>query len=167
MNNVSGWQKRDAIWSCYSELSCVTGKTGRRAKCKDCGSEMQGLVARMKKHRQKCPGGEDQQIPDCDSDAVLTRQLQEKGQPAFFRHVTTSSDAVTDMQTSTSGSFYSRKATATINVKPETCVELLTKPSSSKVRSLASFVTKTIKSDMEILGEQIATFIYATNSLSM
>lgn len=137
-------RKRDNIWSCYIELPCLTGKAGGRARCRDCGSEMQGLVARMKKHRQKCTGGEDQQMPDCD--VALTRQLEEKGQPASFRRVTTSTDAVTYMQASTSGCFHSSNATVTINVKPEMCVELPTKPPSSKVCCLVSFVAKTTSS---------------------
>ena len=48
-------RKRDPIWNYFEELPKVLGKTGVRAKCIYCHNESQGLVARLKKHYDKCP----------------------------------------------------------------------------------------------------------------
>lgn len=162
-------RKQDPIWGCYIKLPNVTGKTGSRAKCKDCGAEMQGLVVRMKDHMHKCKGGEDdQQLPDFDSDIAAIGQQQdvEQGQSASTHaSATTSSDTMNDIQeaslSSGTGPRFAATSTGT-RVKPEIDVEKLTKP--TKVRRLDSFVTKTTRSEKEILDEQIARFIYATNS---
>ena len=55
---MSAGRKRDPIWTCFNELSVAEGKKGSRAKCKDCGAELQGLVARMKEHNRKCSSNE-------------------------------------------------------------------------------------------------------------
>lgn len=45
-------RQRDAIWEHFTEKS--TTKTGCRAICNKCKLEIQGLVARMKIHYEKC-----------------------------------------------------------------------------------------------------------------
>lgn len=52
---ASSGRKRDPIWNYFEELPKVLGKTGVRAKCIYCHTEYQGLVARLKKHYDKCP----------------------------------------------------------------------------------------------------------------
>ena len=42
-------RRHDNIWL-YFHKTKLPGKTGCRAKCKGCGKEIQGLVARMKQH---------------------------------------------------------------------------------------------------------------------
>ncbi|XP_073194236.1 geranylgeranyl pyrophosphate synthase isoform X2 [Lepidochelys kempii] len=46
--------KRDPIWEFFNEIPLPVGKTGMRAKCKQCNKEMQALVVRMKQHYEKC-----------------------------------------------------------------------------------------------------------------
>lgn len=53
---MSAGRKRDPVWICFKELSANPGKTGCRARCKDCGVELQGLVVRLKDHKLKCKG---------------------------------------------------------------------------------------------------------------
>jgi Protein of unknown function (DUF 659)/hAT family C-terminal dimerisation region len=159
-------RKQDPIWGCYIKLPNVTGKTGSRAKCKDCGAEMQGLVVRLKDHMQKCKGGaDDEQLPDFDNGIATTATGQQQGQSASTHDsATTSSDMMNDMQeASTSGGIGRIDTTSTgTRVKPEIDVQTLTRP--TKVRCLDNFVTKTTRSEKEILDEQIARFVYATNS---
>ena len=47
-------RKQDAVWLNFDRVRPTSGKSGFRAKCKDCGKEMQGLVARLKQHRGAC-----------------------------------------------------------------------------------------------------------------
>ena len=48
-------RKQDCIWL-YFEKEVQSGKTGCKAKCRECGRVMQGLVARMKAHHSECQG---------------------------------------------------------------------------------------------------------------
>jgi len=43
-------RKLDSVWL-YFDKVVDPGKTGCRAKCKECGKDMQGLVSRLKQHR--------------------------------------------------------------------------------------------------------------------
>ncbi|CAK9299166.1 unnamed protein product [Gordionus sp. m RMFG-2023] len=47
-------RKKDPIWRYYDEIKHIRDKTGTRAICKKCKHEMQGLVERLKNHKQKC-----------------------------------------------------------------------------------------------------------------
>ncbi|XP_074922891.1 protein lin-7 homolog A isoform X2 [Chelonoidis abingdonii] len=51
---MAAGHKRDPIWKYCNEVPLPVGKTGMRAKCKQCTKEMQCLVARMKQHHEKC-----------------------------------------------------------------------------------------------------------------
>lgn len=52
-------RKQDAIWHHFKKIPSNT-MTGCRAKCNNCGHELQGLVKRMKIHYNKCSGKEDE-----------------------------------------------------------------------------------------------------------
>jgi hypothetical protein len=58
-------RKGDEIWQ-YFLKKIVPGKSGSRAICKVCKHELQGLVARLKKHREKCTGVIDNTIVTVD-----------------------------------------------------------------------------------------------------
>ncbi|EMP42648.1 Vacuolar protein sorting-associated protein 8 like protein [Chelonia mydas] len=47
-------RKRDPVWEYFNEVPLPVGKTGMRAKCKQCNKEMQGLVTQMKQQHEKC-----------------------------------------------------------------------------------------------------------------
>lgn len=48
-------RKRDSVWQHFIEKSNkLKGKAGSRAVCKYCKEEIQGLVQRLKAHREKC-----------------------------------------------------------------------------------------------------------------
>lgn len=46
-------RKQDHIWM-YFDKDVEIGKSGCKAKCKECGKSMQGIVARMKQHHSEC-----------------------------------------------------------------------------------------------------------------
>ena len=46
-------RKLDPVWQ-YFHVIQKDSRKGRRAKCKKCGHEVEGQVARMKKHLFKC-----------------------------------------------------------------------------------------------------------------
>lgn len=64
---MSSGRKKDPIWYYFNEKFEV-GKKGRRAICKTCGKEMQGLVARLKSHYSIC--------------AIITKDLDDPEQPS-------------------------------------------------------------------------------------
>ena len=138
-------RKRDAIWSCFDELPAGGKKgLGCRAKCKDCGFELQGLVARMKGHRAKCAG---------------------KPEP----HEGTSSTVSESSQSTENTTAGSEQAEAMLSTSSTTDAgtEAFNHPSGSisgKKRRLDNFVTKTSKVEKEAFDAQVAKFIYATNS---
>jgi hypothetical protein len=73
---MSAGRKRDPIWNYFTELPANLGKTGCRAKCNECGVELQGLVARMKGHKMKCNGAEELQSTSLDmNDVAPTNEL--------------------------------------------------------------------------------------------
>ena len=123
------------------------GKKGCRAKCKECGFELQGLVARMKDHKAKCMGK-----PDEDS---VTYEGTADSASVIGSQKTISVGDLDDNSTlpSTSSSTTAADTTGTVSGPG----------GSAKIRCLDNFVTKTTKSE-EVLDEQSAKFIYATNS---
>ena len=58
LNCIMSGRKADPIWYHFEKLTSKTA-TGCRAKCKNCGFELQGLVQRMKKHYDKCTASND------------------------------------------------------------------------------------------------------------
>ena len=46
-------RRSDPVWSKFDKLETNSGK-GCKARCKTCKKELQGLVARMKAHLDKC-----------------------------------------------------------------------------------------------------------------
>ena len=46
-------RKSDIVWLYFNKVEKL-GVKGCRAICKDCKSEMQGIVKRMKAHKMKC-----------------------------------------------------------------------------------------------------------------
>ncbi|KAM4035029.1 uncharacterized protein ACNLHF_021730 isoform 1-T1 [Anomaloglossus baeobatrachus] len=59
-DNRTAGRKRDPVWEYFNEAPSPIGKAGMRAKCKRCNKEMQGLVARMRQHHEKCGDEYDQ-----------------------------------------------------------------------------------------------------------
>lgn len=62
-------RQRDGIWAHFTEKS--TTKTGCRAICNKCKKEIQGLVARMKIHYEKCKND----IPESRDDVEVVGKL--------------------------------------------------------------------------------------------
>ncbi|XP_029655938.1 uncharacterized protein LOC115229781 [Octopus sinensis] len=46
-------RKRDSLWA-YFDKRIIPGKTGSRARCRNCGKDIQGLVSRMRQHHLLC-----------------------------------------------------------------------------------------------------------------
>lgn len=58
-------RKRDLIWDSFEPIESEQRK-GKRAKCKKCGTTLEGQVKRMKTHMDKCDPDSDKEI---DSEA--------------------------------------------------------------------------------------------------
>jgi len=145
-------RKRDPVWSCFHQLPAGGIKgLGCRAKCKDCGTELQGLVARMKAHRAKCAGQSDEATA-----SGLSLEAAENSTVAIGPQQAVSDSDDNSAMPSTSSTIDVGTTAAT---HPGGRIDVPVKT----VR-LDNFVTKTSKSEKEVFDTQIAKFIYATNS---
>jgi len=64
-------RKRDSIWLYFEDIVKATERTGKRARCKACKLEMEGQVARLKQHVEKCCSTEkDDDVLLIDGDAT-------------------------------------------------------------------------------------------------
>ena len=141
----------------FCTATCYRKKgLGCRAKCKDCGTEMQGLVSRMKDHMTKCVGQE--QAAASAGDVAMTNIASSSSSNTVAVSSTGSQQPHLDL--AAAGPSTSSASAVAIS-KEELGLQPLPQP---KLRKLDSYVTKTTKSEKEALDEQIAKFVYATNS---
>lgn len=128
-------RKQDSVWI-YFEKSVSVGKTGCRAKCKTCGKEMQGLVARLKQHYQECSHGSTPVEDSCiNSTQTLDKSMDNLVQQARKRGASPSSDH---------------------NPSPA--------KKQKSDSSMDQFIMQTPASVKAAIDLQVARFIYATNS---
>ncbi|XP_025051378.1 uncharacterized protein LOC102368925 isoform X2 [Alligator sinensis] len=153
---LTSGRKRDSLWEYFEEIPSL-GKKGKRAKCKQCKREMQGLVARMKRHRDNCLWGENDVDEDVD---VSEEQCGSTGSHLSIRDfdwlcATTSESSVGPLSSS-----------AAIKRISDHKVSVASKrfQSSSKTTTVDGFVVRTGKCQQDPIDEKIARFIYATNS---
>lgn len=131
-------RKKDDIWIYFNEEPTFSGK-GVKAKCKNCGKVIMGIVARLKKHVEQCLSYDKKDDDD--------NQLYEK------------------IITSETG------ASTSTNVKTEV-LDIGRKPTKRKMfeiendskKNMNSYVIKTSKTQKQMLDEEVARYIYATNS---
>lgn len=76
---MSSGRKKDPIWLEFKQIT-HDNKKGSRAICKACNQEMQGLVGRLKSHREKCRG-EIESDPD-DPDVSVEQEIVDADTPS-------------------------------------------------------------------------------------
>ncbi|KAG8135065.1 hypothetical protein E2320_008134 [Naja naja] len=106
-----------------------------RAKCKHCNKEMQGLVARMRQHHEKCCDEDDQRNTCEQADLQITILL-------FYSFRVIHPDTHSH-----------------ISLSPKR-----KKKSFPPGTTIDKFVIKTSRLEKELIDEKIAQFVYATNS---
>lgn len=79
-------RKKDSVWLYFSEEATVSGK-GAKAKCKVCGKEMMGLVARMKKHKETCCKSLDDEAEDTISSLVSENKKNTENSKFFINFI--------------------------------------------------------------------------------
>lgn len=129
-------RKKDNIWIYFNEENTISGK-GVKAKCKNCGTIMMGLVARMKKHVNKCLPC-DENIVDCNPD-----HPQEK---------------------INNSSTYEKSDMIETPRPMKRKINEIQNDDAVLKKSMNAYVIKTSKTQKQILDEEIARYIYATNS---
>ena len=79
-------RKQDSVWLYYAKLA-NPGKTGCRAKCKQCGKVMQGLVTRMKQHQSICSVEEGSDLISPRKKIVKLSPQKNEPDLQYHRHV--------------------------------------------------------------------------------
>lgn len=131
-------RKKDSIWIYFSEEPTISGK-GVKAKCKNCGKVLMGIVTRLRKHVEQCLSYDKNDVDD--------NQPHEK-------IITKETDASTSMQTDV------------LEISRPTkrkMVEIENDANDSK-KNMNAYVIKTSKTQKQMLDEEVARYIYATNS---
>ncbi|XP_066983752.1 uncharacterized protein [Macrobrachium rosenbergii] len=138
--NVSG-RKSDPVWEHFNRIPSKSGK-GWRAICKQCKLELQGIVARLKSHREKC-----QQLQ--------TELSEEDLDDPESVPITSTSTPLTPK--------VPQRSVATPALQKESLTSA-TISSKRKAATLDTFVTKTTSYEKANLDEEVAKMVFATNS---
>lgn len=154
----SGGRKKDGVWDNFIQR-IQEDKKGSRAVCKECGQEMQGLVVRMKQHLSVCRSKTANQ-----GDEAAAAGVGEPEEKSNRRSMDVPSDegdadaAFNPPPDKKAKSSTSSIGTANSNTsKPK-------RNTGSAVASVSNFVIRTTNQQKDNLDEQVAKFIYATNS---
>jgi transcription termination factor NusB len=154
-------RKKDGIWQHFVEITNkFKGKTGCRAMCKLCEKEMQGLVQRLKQHREKCLQRRsmvNENSSDTDTEIVTKSPTQNSSKQS------SSVEFLEEPQPSTS------KAATELNLSFTKKRKVMPDTKSSSGNSgnkdmMASFLVRTSKDQKHEIDKQIAKAVYATNS---
>lgn len=133
---------QDSIWIFFERSKGK--KTGYKARCKKCKVEIQGIPERMRKHHRQCGSQEDDDI------SIVTEEVQQQDCG------TAGGSGGNTSSTATSG-------TMKRNL-PDPEPEEMPPAKLKKCSSLDKFIVKTSAEYKESLDEQVARFIFATNS---
>jgi uncharacterized protein YuzB (UPF0349 family) len=134
---MSAGRKKDPIWVYFIEVPTATGK-GCRAKCKVCAKEIQGLVARLKAHHEKCREGQDQEEVD---------------------------EPDVNVPTAAPGPVAVAGSSLTSRGDREDAHHAPAPPAAKRsCKTLDGYLIKTTPQQKELFDEQAARFIFATNS---
>ncbi|XP_053169546.1 double zinc ribbon and ankyrin repeat-containing protein 1 isoform X2 [Hemicordylus capensis] len=141
---------------CESQLP-EAQMAGMRAKCKHCNKEMQGLVARMRQHHEKCCDEDDQR--NTFEQAGSSGEFMDSGNYPPSRSPSSCS-TVSELSSQDSASLASSSDTHShISLSPKR-----KKKSFPPGTTIDKFVIKTSRLEKELIDEKIAQFVYATNS---
>ncbi|XP_053163610.1 uncharacterized protein LOC128350053 [Hemicordylus capensis] len=154
---MAAGRKRDPVWQYFNEVPLPIGKAGMRAKCKHCNKEMQGLVARMRQHHEKCCDEDDQR--NTFEQAGSSGEFMDSGNYPPSRSPSSCS-TVSELSIQDSASLASSSDTHShISLSPKR-----KKKPFPPGTTIDKFVIKTSRLEKELIDEKIAQFVYATNS---
>ncbi|XP_053105078.1 uncharacterized protein LOC128324475 [Hemicordylus capensis] len=154
---MAAGRKRDSVWQYFNEVPLPISKAGMRAKCKHCNKEMQGLVARMRQHHEKCCDEDDQR--NTFEQAGSSGEFMDSGNYPPSRSPSSCS-TVSELSIQDSASLASSSDTHShISLSPKR-----KKKSFPPGTTIDKFVIKTSRLEKELIDEKIAQFVYATNS---
>ncbi|XP_073436454.1 uncharacterized protein [Dendrobates tinctorius] len=158
---MAAGRKRDPVWEYFNEAPSPIGKAGMRAKCKRCNKEMQGLVARMRQHHEKCGDEDDQR--NTSEQAGSSGEFMDSGNYPPPRSPSSCS-TVSELSIQDSASLAAAAASSS-----DTHSHISPSPKRKKKplppgTTIDRFVIRTSRLEKELIDEKIAQFIYATNS---
>ncbi|XP_073415149.1 uncharacterized protein [Dendrobates tinctorius] len=159
---MAAGRKRDPVWEYFNEAPSPIGKAGMCAKCKRCNKEMQGLVARMRQHHEKCGDEDDQR--NTSEQAGSSGEFMDSGNYPPPRSPSSCS-TVSELSIQDSASL----AAAAAASSSDTHSHISPSPKRKKKplppgTTIDRFVIRTSRLEKELIDEKIAQFIYATNS---
>ncbi|XP_073402221.1 uncharacterized protein [Dendrobates tinctorius] len=156
---MAAGRKRDPVWEYFNEAPSPIGKAGMRAKCKRCNKEMQGLVARMRQHHEKCGDEDDQR--NTSEQAGSSGEFMDSGNYPPPRSPSSCS-TVSELSIQDSASLAAAAASDThSHISPSPKRKKKPLPPGT---TIDRFVIRTSRLEKELIDEKIAQFIYATNS---
>lgn len=127
-------RKLDNIWIHYNKINLNTSSgTSLKAECKKCRYQLSALVARMKRHHEKCAKSIDSEV-----------------------------DEIEPFSSPTASTSKSTCSVLEVNDVIDLALPVPPKKVKSNV-SLSNFIIKTTKEEKIVLDEMCARFIYATN----
>ncbi|CAJ0964642.1 unnamed protein product, partial [Ranitomeya imitator] len=130
-----------------------------RAKCKRCNKEMQGLVARMRQHHEKCGDEDDQR--NTSEQAGSSGEFMDSGNYPPPRSPSSCS-TVSELSIQDSASLAAASSSDThSHIPPSPKRKKKPLPPGT---TIDRFVIRTSRLEKELIDEKIAQFIYATNS---
>ncbi|XP_063222783.1 uncharacterized protein LOC134531131 [Bacillus rossius redtenbacheri] len=145
-------RKKDPIWIHFVEEPTLSGK-GLKATCKSCGKQLMGLVARMKKHIETCQKEETEEDHLCESESAQ-RSCRGNDSLAIVRktggQISSSTSQGPSMQTKRT---HHNENNGDSEIKKKFHQTLVD-----------THLVKTNSNQKCILDEQVARYIYATNS---
>lgn len=159
----SKYEKRNPIKINENKLISFYFFQGKRVKCKTCGTEMVGLVGRMRKHKETCKSlTESTPQTECDGDGddenaddnnqIASSSSEVNSPVTVAESATISSETTAAAQTTLSTQEPATATSVKANVRPKAC------------QTLSNFVVKTTASDKAKIDMQLARCVYATNS---
>ncbi|XP_073535074.1 uncharacterized protein [Phyllobates terribilis] len=156
---MAAGHKRDPVWEYFNETPSPIGKAGMRAKCKRCNKEMQGLVARMRQHHEKCGDEDDQR--NTSEQAGSVGEFMDSGNYPPPRSPSSCS-TVSELSIQDSASLAAASSSDThSHISPSPKRKKKPLPPGT---TIDRFVIRTSRLEKELIDEKIAQFIYATNS---
>ncbi|XP_069586836.1 uncharacterized protein [Ranitomeya imitator] len=156
---MAAGRKRDPVWEYFNEAPSPISKAGMRAKCKRCNKEMQGLVARMRQHHEKCGDEDDQR--NTSEQAGSSGEFMDSGNYAPPRSPSSCS-TVSELSIQDSASLAAASSSDThSHISPSPKRKKKPLPPGT---TIDRFVIRTSRLEKELIDEKIGQFIYATNS---
>ncbi|KAM7175497.1 uncharacterized protein RBU57_001643 [Macrochelys suwanniensis] len=166
---MAAGRKRDPAWGYFNEVPLPVGKTGMCAKCKQCNKEMQGFVAQMKQHLEKCSfsgrscvEGDERNMSEyagSSGESILNIQDSEDYPPSRSPSFSIVSELSANVSVSVTSCMSHSHSISPVAKKQKTKHKL-----HHPETTIDKFVIRTSRLQKEAIDEKIAQFVYATNS---